>query len=78
MRDHTLRIEAFVKLGTFFKEFCIYTNKDNASPEYSSELYNTLESSITLAKYKNGWFTRENILFSIENWGNALSKEPWP
>ena len=75
MRDHTLRIEAFVKLGTFFKEFCIYANKDNASPEYSSELYNTLESSITLAKHKNGWFTRENILFSIENWGNALSKE---
>lgn len=75
MIDVTLRIEAFVKLGTFFKEFCISANKEQEKQTHSSSLYNTLEDKISLAKHKNGWFNRENILYSLENWANTLSEE---
>lgn len=75
MIDVTLRIEAFVKLGTFFKEFCISANKEQEKQTHSSDLYNTLEDRISLAKHKNGWFNRENILYSLENWANTLSEE---
>ena len=75
MKDHTLRIEAFVKLGTFFKEFCISANKQQDIQEHSSDLWNSLEEHIALAKHKNGWFTRENILYSLENWSDVLTKE---
>tara|TARA_R110002050_G_scaffold16019_2_gene49059 strand:- start:156371 stop:157438 length:1068 start_codon:yes stop_codon:yes gene_type:complete len=75
MTDHTLRIEAFVKLGTFLSDFCISANNEHPIAEHSSDLLNTLEDKITLAKHKNGWFNRENIIFSLQSWANALTKE---
>ena len=34
-----------------------------------------MDEKIALAGHKNGWFTKENILFSLQNWSDALSKE---
>ncbi|WP_158979232.1 acyl-CoA reductase [Cellulophaga sp. L1A9] len=73
MTDHTQRIKAFVKLGTFFREFCDSTNNLQGKLEHSSQSFNILEDKIALAKHKNGWFTRENILFSFNSWANALT-----
>jgi hypothetical protein len=75
MIDHTQRIEAFVKLGTFFKDFCDSANNLQGKLEHSSESFNTLEDKIALAKHKNGWFTRESILFSFKSWADALTDE---
>jgi hypothetical protein len=75
MIDLTTRIEAFVKLGTFFKDFCIYANKSNNNSEFSSAFFSDFEERITLAQHKNGWFNRENILFSFTQWAAILTKE---
>lgn len=75
MTDHTLRIEAFVKLGTFLRDFCISANNEPHKKEHSSDLSTPLENKIALAKHKNGWFNRENILFSLECWASVLTKE---
>ncbi|MBO0593816.1 acyl-CoA reductase [Cellulophaga sp. E16_2] len=74
MTDHTQRIKAFVKLGTFFREFCDSANNMEDKYEHSTGSFNTLEDKIALAKHKNGWFTRENILFSFASWGQALTE----
>jgi len=74
MIDVTLRIEAFVKLGTFFKEYCISNNKETESQRHSSELFNSLEDTIALAKHKNGWFSKENVVFSLESWASCLTE----
>ena len=74
MTDHTQRIKAFVKLGTFFREFCDSTNNLQGTLEHSIPSFNALEDKIALAKHKNGWFTRENILFSFNSWANALTE----
>lgn len=75
MSDLTTRIEAFVKLGAFFNEYGIYTNKQEAPKEALAEIFERFDEKIDLAKHKNGWFTRENILFSLQNWAEALTEE---
>src|SRR5690606_6537317 len=33
------------------------------------------EEEINMAVHYNGWFTRENVLFAIEEWSKALTEE---
>jgi hypothetical protein len=66
------RIQAFVKLGNFLRQF----NKNNIA-ENENILFNELflepfSLQIKRAKEFNGWFTDENILFSLEYWSNNL------
>lgn len=75
MIDLTKRIEAFVKLGTFLEDLCIYANKNEIKSEYSLEIYKNFEEKIILAQHKNGWFNRENILFNLEQWATILTKK---
>ncbi len=75
MTDHQLKLKAFVKLGTFFRGFCEYSNIGNDVSKNSDPLFEEFNEKITLAGHRNGWFTRENILFSLENWGNTLTQE---
>ncbi|MEH6680097.1 MAG: acyl-CoA reductase [Sediminicola sp.] len=75
MTDLELRLEAFVKLGDLFREFCEYSKK---AGENKRELHGwqlELEKVTTLANHKNGWFTKENVLFSMENWSESLTAE---
>ena len=34
-----------------------------------------LEETIALARHKNGWFTRENVLFALQSWSELLKKD---
>lgn len=74
MADLEQRLEAFVKLGSFLREFCEILNKPGTSPAqdpWAAEL----EKKISLAKQQNGWFTNENVLFSLERWSEVLTPE---
>ncbi len=75
MTDQSKRLEAFVKLGAFLRDFCIYAKNGREKHEWSTDLMPALEDKISLAKHKNGWFTKDNILFSLHNWSNALQKK---
>ncbi|MCM4166211.1 hypothetical protein KCTC52924_03133 [Arenibacter antarcticus] len=75
MTEHALRLNAFVKLGSFFKDYCEYAKKNPQLDLKPNPWFKTFDETITLAGHKNGWFTPENILFSIENWGDLLSRE---
>lgn len=69
------RVKAFSELGKFLNQFkttgyekvsCILSNED---------FFDKMSQKIDAAIHHNGWFTKENLLFSIKQWSNALTKE---
>ena len=71
------RIAAFVKLGTLFR----LISQENTSLNEMNQIHATaLNHKLDLAKQHNAWFTRENLDFSLSNWGDALTQpnlEKW-
>lgn len=67
--------EAFVKLGTFLSQFSQQeiTKKENI--EHNDLFFDGFKHQIKVAQEKNSWFTKENILFSIESWAKALTSK---
>ena len=74
MTDQKQRLLAFIELGSFFREYCEIC-KNDPSRSSQSHWHKNFEDIIELAGHKNGWFTKENILFAIESWGVLLTKE---
>ncbi|WP_026809779.1 acyl-CoA reductase [Arenibacter latericius] len=75
MTEHTTRLNALIKLGNFFKEYYEYAKNSPKIDHNSNPWFNAFDDAITLAGHKNGWFTPENILFSINTWGELLEEE---
>lgn len=69
MTVHLPILEAFVKLGNYLTDFC------ENSYEKPSDTHSKFEMVITQAQHQNGWFTRENILFALKQWGDLLTEE---
>ena len=67
MNEHQRIFIAFTKLGEFLRDF---TSSQTQGNQWSQKLKET----ITLAKHKNGWFTEDNVVFALKNWGQLLSE----
>jgi len=67
------RINAFSKLGDFLGQF----SEDGITPKedipYNDLFFDGFKHQIKIAGENNGWFTEENILFSIYKWSNLLT-----
>ncbi len=68
MNDHHKTFIAFVKLGEFLREYC-------SSQQLKNEWSEKLDGAVALSNHKNGWFTKENVLHALKNWGELLTKE---
>lgn len=68
MNEQRKTFIAFVKLGDFLRDLC---NTEGSESEWR----NTFNETIALAKHHNGWFTPENILYSLKGWGELLTDE---
>ena len=79
MINHKERVKAFIELGEFFREYCEINKKDGF--DISKQAWHTkLNDTIILAGHKNGWFTKENIIYALNSWGDLLTKanlEQW-
>lgn len=67
------RLEAFNKLGIFLRQFSrkgIYKDQNVA---FNELFFDGFLHQIKIAQEKNAWFTKENLLFAIENWATALT-----
>lgn len=71
--DIELRIQAFVKLGSFLRSYVSFSANEPQKPAETP--YEVANTAIDRASIENGWFTRENILFALEEWGNALGED---
>lgn len=70
------RINAFSKLGLFLSQFSTSKiEKKEQCAEYNSLFFDAFTIQIKRAQEFNGWFTKENVLFAIENWSEALQKD---
>ncbi len=69
------RINAFIELGTFIRQFKNTGFKKVSSVRYNDDFFDEMAHRITTAVHHNGWFTEENVLFSLNEWGNALTEE---
>ncbi len=75
MLDLQDKLKAFVKLGKLLREFASRypgVNKDGGQSDPSHE---KLDAALVRAGQKNGWFTKDQVLFAFEVWGNCLEEE---
>lgn len=69
------RREKLENLGRFLDQFKIAgIEKDEDLPQ-NEPYFSRLTEKIEAAVHHNGWFTKENVLFSMEQWAKALSGE---
>lgn len=71
MNNEYKRLDAIVEIGTLFRAFTAQNNTEFAE---NSNL-KALENAVVLAEHKNSWFTRDNIVFCLEQWAQLLTKE---
>ena len=67
------RINAFAALGNFLNQFNSIKIEKSTSVLFNDLFFDGFIHQIKLAEEQNSWFTKEAILFSIENWANALT-----
>lgn len=69
------RIDAFSKLGDFLSQFkTTGYEKVNTIP-CTDDFFDQMSDKINTAIHYNGWFTEENVLFSIKQWSDALTEK---
>lgn len=69
------RISAFSKLGDFLSQFSIKSIEKKENIECNELFFDIFKTQIKRAKETNGWFTEENVLFSLKNWSISLTKD---
>lgn len=69
------RINAFVLLGEFINQFTTKEYSQNSKVSFNDSFFERMIEIIQTAKSHNGWFTRDNIHFSLKSWADALTQE---
>lgn len=65
----------FIELGQFLKQFELDNNTKNETVKNNNLFYDNFIELIELSQSHNGWFTPENVYFSIQSWADALTEE---
>lgn len=69
------RINAFVKLGDFIRQFSNEVIQKDDKVEHNAMFFDGFKHQLKLAEEHNGWFTKENITFALNSWAEALTNE---
>ena len=65
----------FIELGKFLSQFSDDKAEKNDSVLYNNLFFDDFQDLIKLSQSHNGWYTPENVYFSIQSWAKALSEE---
>ena len=65
----------FIELGKFLGQFSDEASTQNPSVLHNDLFFEDFENLIQLSQSHNGWYTPENVVFSIQSWATALSEE---
>ena len=66
---------SFVELGKFLNQFSLDQNSKNETVKNNDAFFEDFEDLIALSQSHNGWFTPEQVYFSIQSWAEALTEE---
>lgn len=69
------RKESFIQLGRFLGQFTPEGIQKQDDIVFNEPFFDQLQGKVDAAQHHNGWFTRENVLFSLYQWSQALTKE---
>lgn len=63
----------FIELGIFLKQFSIKGNTFNSVVKNNEDFFPKMIDLIELSQSHNGWFTPEQVYFSLESWADSLT-----
>ena len=66
---------SFVELGNFLRQFSEEGNVKAASVLQNDLFFDDFASLIVLSQSHNGWFTPEQVQFSVQSWAKALTED---
>ena len=66
---------SFVELGNFLRQFSEEGNVKAASVLQNDLFFDEFASLVTLSQSYNGWFTPEQVKFSVQSWAKALTED---
>ena len=66
---------SFVELGKFLSQFSEVENIKDSSVLENELFFNDFADLIKLSQSHNGWFTPEQVHFSIQSWSKALTED---
>ena len=67
--------KAFIELGKFLSQFSERENAGNPSVLHNDSFFDAFQDLIQLSQSHNGWYTPENVYFSIQSWAKTLTEE---
>ena len=65
----------FVELGKFLSQFSENNTLKNPAVLHNETFFDAFIDLIHLSQSHNGWYTPENVYFSIHSWAEALTEE---
>jgi len=71
----TQRINDFSQIGYFLKEFLTIDFENDTAVSFHSRFYLELKKIVETYRHYNAWFTKENILYALSQWKEALIEE---
>ena len=66
---------SFVELGNFLRQFSEEGNVKVASVLQNDLFFDEFANLIELSQSHNGWFTPEQVQFSVQSWAKALTED---
>lgn len=67
-----LRIQAFVKLGQFLRDYVRYSTPMETAKSAYEKYFESMDHALARAEAQNGWYTKEQVRFALEQWGELL------
>ena len=65
----------FIELGKFLSQFSTNNSVKNEEVLCNDLFFDAFISLINLSQSHNGWYTPENVCFSVSSWAEALTEE---
>ncbi|WP_276380645.1 acyl-CoA reductase [Flavobacterium sp. H4147] len=65
----------FVELGKFLSQFSEGNSTKKSDVLYNDIFFDDFEKLIHLSQSHNGWYTPEQVYFSVQSWAEALTEE---
>ena len=66
---------SFIELGKFLRQFSENESIQNPSVLHNDLFFEKFEALIHLSQSHNGWYTPEQVYYSIQSWASALTEE---
>ena len=73
--DLETKKNVFVTLGRFLNQFAENNSNKDLSVPHTELFFEDFEQLIQLSQSHNGWYTPEQVYFSIQSWAKALTQE---